>query len=190
MSLGRTATLNTGHKMPTLGYGTWQSKPGEVGDGVFEALKAGYRHLDLAVIYGNQPEVAQGIKRAIAEVPGLKREDIFITSKLWNNSHRPQDVAAALDQSLAQLELEYLDVRFTWLLGRGMNEETVADLCPSTAHSFTSSTGPSLSSPAAPCRPSTRVPSRPSLTRRFPCQIRGRVCMHSPRQPSRTESHR
>lgn len=112
MSFGRTVTLNSGHKVPVIGYGTWQSAPGEVGAGVYEALKAGYRHLDLAKIYQNQREVGEGLKKALAEIPGLKREDIFITSKLWNNKHRPEEVAGALDDTLEELGLDYLDVSY------------------------------------------------------------------------------
>ncbi|KAF5535819.1 members of the aldo keto reductase family [Fusarium phyllophilum] len=113
MSFGRTVTLNSGHKIPQIGYGTWQAAPGEVGNGVYEALKAGYRHLDLAKIYQNQREVGEGIKKALNDVPGLKREDIFITGKLWNNKHRPEEVAGALDDSLEELGLDYIDL---WLI--------------------------------------------------------------------------
>ncbi|KAJ5539021.1 hypothetical protein N7513_007353 [Penicillium frequentans] len=110
MSLGKKVTLNTGAEIPQLGFGTWQSAPGQVGEAVYQALKAGYRHLDLATIYQNQREVAAGIKRAYQDVPGLKREDLFITSKLWNSQHRPEVVEASLDGCLAELELDYLDL--------------------------------------------------------------------------------
>ncbi len=78
--------------------------------GVLEALKAGYKHLDLAKVYGNQAEVAQGLRKAFKEIPGLKREDVFITSKLWNTQHRPEVVEAALDDCPAELGLDYLDL--------------------------------------------------------------------------------
>ncbi|EUC48486.1 hypothetical protein COCMIDRAFT_86997 [Bipolaris oryzae ATCC 44560] len=111
MSLGRKVTLNTGATIPQLGFGTWQAEPGQVGAAVLEALKVGYRHLDLAKVYGNQKEIAEALKKAFGgEVPGLKREDVFITSKLWNSQHRPQDVPAALDDCLAELGLDYLDL--------------------------------------------------------------------------------
>ncbi|KAF2827706.1 aldehyde reductase-like protein [Ophiobolus disseminans] len=111
MSLGRKVTLNTGNTIPQLGFGTWQAEPGQVEAAVFEALKAGYRHLDLAKVYGNQKEIARALKKAFGgEVPNLKRENVFITSKLWNSQHRPQDVPAALDDCLAELGLDYLDL--------------------------------------------------------------------------------
>jgi L-glyceraldehyde reductase len=111
MSLGKKVQLNTGASIPQLGFGTWQAEPGQVEAAVFEALKAGYRHIDLAKVYGNQKEIAQAFKKAFGgEVPNLKREDVFITSKLWNSQHRPEHVADALDDCLAELGLDYLDL--------------------------------------------------------------------------------
>ncbi|KAI5200584.1 Aldo/keto reductase [Aureobasidium subglaciale] len=108
MSLGRRVKLNTGAYIPQLGFGTWQAEPGQVKAAVYEALKAGYKHIDLAKVYGNQKEIAGAFKQAFSE--GIKREDIFITSKLWNSQHRPKDVAPALDDCLSELGLEYLDL--------------------------------------------------------------------------------
>ncbi|KAF1980411.1 aldehyde reductase-like protein [Bimuria novae-zelandiae CBS 107.79] len=110
MSLGRTVKLNTGASIPQLGFGTWQAEAGQVEAAVFEALKAGYKHIDLAKVYGNQKEIAQAFKKAFEEIPGLKREDLFIVSKLWNSQHRPEHVAEALDDCLAELGLNYLDL--------------------------------------------------------------------------------
>jgi len=91
-----------------LGLGTWLSKPGKVAAAVEYALKIGYRHIDAAAVYGNEPEVGQGIAAALKA--GIKREDIFITSKLWNTKHDPKDVIPALKQTLKDLGLDYVDL--------------------------------------------------------------------------------
>nr|XP_031861147.1 uncharacterized protein CI109_003508 [Kwoniella shandongensis]KAA5528219.1 hypothetical protein CI109_003508 [Kwoniella shandongensis] len=104
MSLGRTLKLNNGVTVPQIGFGTWQAAPGEVEKAVEEAIKVGYRHIDAALIYQNQDEVAEGIKAS-----GVPREDLFIVSKLWNNSSRPENIEADLDLTLSQLKTSYLD---------------------------------------------------------------------------------
>ncbi|KAI1207598.1 protein GCY [Annulohypoxylon truncatum] len=96
-------TLNTGAKIPVVGLGTWQSKPGEVRNAVAFALKDGYRHIDAALVYGNEHEVGQGIKDS-----GVPRGEIFLTSKVWN-THQP-NVKEALQKSLDALDVDYLDL--------------------------------------------------------------------------------
>ncbi len=102
-------TFKNGDQLPMIGLGTWKSKPGEVYDAVLWALSAGYRHIDCAAIYDNEKEVGKAFEKAFSD--GLvKREDIFITSKLWNNSHRFEDVIPALKNTLNELRLDYLDL--------------------------------------------------------------------------------
>lgn len=95
--------------MPIIAYGTFRSAPGEVGPAVIEAIKAGYRHLDLAHVYGNDKEIGQALKQVFNE--GLvKREDLFITGKLWNSDHDVDIVPKACAYSLSNLGLEYFDL--------------------------------------------------------------------------------
>ncbi|KAI9290960.1 aldehyde reductase-like protein [Neoconidiobolus thromboides FSU 785] len=105
MSLKRTATLYTGAKIPLLGLGTWRSEPNKVGNAVKVALAAGYRHLDCAWIYGNEKEVGDAIKES-----GVPREEIFITSKLWNSFHHPDRVEQCVNETLKNLQVGYLDL--------------------------------------------------------------------------------
>ncbi|GAA6016423.1 hypothetical protein JCM10207_003856 [Rhodosporidiobolus poonsookiae] len=100
-----TLTFSNGKTVPAVGYGTWQSAPGEVGAATAHAIKAGYRHLDLAKVYQNQKEIGP----AIAE-SGVPRAELFITSKLWNSQHAPENVEPALDDTLQELGLTYLDL--------------------------------------------------------------------------------
>ncbi|EEA20935.1 H/ACA snoRNP pseudouridylase subunit [Talaromyces marneffei ATCC 18224] len=99
--------LNTGAEIPALGFGTWQSTPEETQRAVYHAIKAGYRHIDTALVYGNEVDVGKGIKAAIDD--GLvKREDLFVTTKLWNvYANRVEE---GLDASLKALGLEYVDL--------------------------------------------------------------------------------
>ena len=93
---------------PEIGLGLWKIPNEQCADVVYEAIKLGYRHLDSACDYGNEIEVGQGIKRALDE--GVcKREDLWITSKLWNTFHKKEHVKPALEKTLSDLGLDYLD---------------------------------------------------------------------------------
>lgn len=106
----RVIVLNTGAKMPVVGFGTFLSKPGEVGQAVDVALKAGYRHIDCAATYQNEVEIGVVFNRVFNEEKSIKREDVFITSKLWLTEFHPDSVRAALNKTLKELQLDYLDL--------------------------------------------------------------------------------
>jgi len=96
--------LNTNAQIPAIGFGTWQDKDAQE-NAVEIAIKAGYRHIDTARVYGTEAAVAKGIEKA-----GVPRNELFITTKLWNNSHHPDDVEKALDASLKDLNTDYVDL--------------------------------------------------------------------------------
>ncbi|CAM5393877.1 Aldo/keto reductase OS=Streptomyces tendae OX=1932 GN=GUR47_01575 PE=4 SV=1 [Streptomyces tendae] len=98
-------TLNNGVEMPQLGFGVWQVPDDEAQTAVARALEAGYRSIDTAAIYGNE----EGTGRAIA-ASGLPREDLFVTTKLWNSEQGYDSTLRAFDTSMEKLGLEYLDL--------------------------------------------------------------------------------
>lgn len=92
--------------MPVVGFGTWQTPDDEIGyNAVLEALKVGYRHIDTAAAYGNEATVGRAIKDS-----GIPRDEIFVTTKLWNNIRGYEETKAAIDESLELLGLDYLDL--------------------------------------------------------------------------------
>jgi diketogulonate reductase-like aldo/keto reductase len=100
------AKLNNGVMIPRLGLGVYQSPPGQVTQRAVEyALKIGYRHIDTARIYNNETDVGTALRKS-----GIKREDVFITTKLWNNDHGYDKALRACDESLRRLGLKYLDL--------------------------------------------------------------------------------
>jgi len=100
------ATLSNGVKMPYLGFGTFRIPPGDVTkNAVLEALKVGYRHIDTAKIYGNEQSVGEAIRES-----GINREEIFVTTKVWNTDQGYDSTLRAFDESLSKLGMDYVDL--------------------------------------------------------------------------------
>lgn len=97
--------LSSGRTIPQVGLGTWKSGPGEVKAAVKAAIECGYRHIDCAWIYGNEGEVGEAIKES-----GVPREELFLTSKLWNTCHHAEDVEGGCRDSLGRLGVDYVDL--------------------------------------------------------------------------------
>ncbi|GED00212.1 oxidoreductase [Kocuria varians] len=105
MSKNQTLRLNDGHSIPQLGFGVWQVEEDTAEDVVGKALQVGYRHIDTAKVYGNE----EGVGRAIAK-SGIPREEIFVTTKLWNEDQGHDSALEAIDKSLERLGLDYVDL--------------------------------------------------------------------------------
>lgn len=101
-----TYTLSNGVQVPIVGFGTWQTPDGDVAEAsVKAALDIGYRHIDTATVYDNEVGVGKGLKAS-----GVAREDIFLTTKLWNTDRGYDQTLAAMDKSLASLGVDYVDL--------------------------------------------------------------------------------
>jgi 2,5-diketo-D-gluconate reductase A len=98
-------TLNNGRSIPQLGFGVFQIEPKDTAEAVSTALRAGYRHIDTAEMYGNEREVGEAVAKS-----GLDRADIFVTSKLSNDAHLPEDARLAFELSLQELGFDYVDL--------------------------------------------------------------------------------
>lgn len=98
-------TLNDGNTIPQLGFGVFQIKSEDTVKAVYEALEIGYRHIDTAEMYGNEKEVGEAVRAS-----GLDREEVFVTSKLNNSFHEPQDAREAFDRTLSDLGFDYVDL--------------------------------------------------------------------------------
>jgi diketogulonate reductase-like aldo/keto reductase len=114
-----TLPLHDGGSIPVVGLGVWQAgRGGETREAVKTALRLGYRHIDTARIYGNEAEVGEGIRAS-----ALKREDVFVTTKLWNDDHGYDQALRAFDASLARLGLDYVDLYLIhWPVGGQRND--------------------------------------------------------------------
>lgn len=97
--------MNDGHRIPQLGFGVFEVPPGDTVDTVLQALKVGYRSIDTAAMYHNEGEVAEAIARS-----GIPRDELFVTTKVWNGDHGREQTHRAFEQSLSRLGGDYVDL--------------------------------------------------------------------------------
>ncbi len=105
----QTISFDNGDELPMLGLGTWKSAPGDAYEAVKTALEAGYQHIDCAAIYKNEAEVGEALTESF-DAGVVDRDDVWVTSKLWNDAHAPEHVRPALEQTLDDLQLDALDL--------------------------------------------------------------------------------
>lgn len=126
-------TLNNGVKVPAVGFGTFanEGSKGETYKAVTQALNVGYRHLDCAWYYHNEAEVGEALRDFLAKNPSVKREDIFICTKVWQHLHEPEEVKWSLENSLQNFGLEYVDLFLIhWPIAAEKNEKYMPKLGP------------------------------------------------------------
>ncbi|XP_060646468.1 aldo-keto reductase family 1 member B7-like [Drosophila nasuta] len=109
MTSNQYLTLNNGYKMPLIGLGTWQASGEEVENAIDAALEAGYRHIDTAARYGNESAIGKVLRRWL-DAGKVKREELFIVTKLPPTANAPSDVLPVITKSLADLQLDYVDM--------------------------------------------------------------------------------
>ncbi|MBB1124275.1 aldo/keto reductase [Limosilactobacillus albertensis] len=104
-NINSTFNLNNGVKIPCVGYGTFRTPADVAEKAVKEAIATGYRHIDTAAVYGNEEAVGKGIKDS-----GIDRQDLFVTSKLWNTNRGYEETKEAFQETLDRLQMSYLDL--------------------------------------------------------------------------------
>ena len=125
-NLKDTYTLSNGVNIPCVGFGTWQTPNGETAiNSVLEAIKCGYRHIDTAACYGNEESVGKAIK-----LSRINREELFVTSKLWNTDQGYESTLKAFNKTIKDLGLDYLDLYLIhWPVVKGHKEDWKESIC-------------------------------------------------------------